>query len=517
MVQAAGGVLPGYRLLFVASEAAPYVKTGGLGDVVGALPRALAALGHEATVVLPFYRRLIATAPLPHPPVMIEAPLGTRRIPGRVFELPPPAPRVRVLLIDQSVLFGRVGLYQDESGRDYADNCERYVYLCRAAFEAAEAFNLSVDCIHAHDWQTGLVPLYLREKYALTPRFRSTAAVFTIHNLAYQGVFEPDKWQFLDLDQKLLQPDGIEQYQRICLLKAGIVGSDLFTTVSRTYAREIQTSEFGCGLDEVIVGNADRLVGIANGIDYQVWNPATDRQLYQRYTPKTWREGKAACKQRLMETFGLVPQPETPLVGFVSRLVDQKGCDLLEHSINAILDLGVQMVLLGTGEKRYETFFAELAQRRGDVFAVRVAFDEPLSHEIYAGCDMFLMPSRFEPCGLSQLYSLRYGAVPIVRAVGGLADTVVDATPATLANGTATGAVFEHYAPVALISAMRRALMLYRNPRLWEQVVERGMLQDWSWHSSAQEYVRAYRRAIERARQRQADASTTGETGNAPA
>jgi starch synthase len=513
-----GGGLPGYRLLFVASEAAPYVKSGGLGDVVGALPRALAALGHEATVVLPFYRRLIATPPLPHPPALIEAPLGERRLPGRVFELPPPAPGVRVLLVDQPVLFGRVGLYQDESGRDYADNCERYVYLCRAAFEAAEALNLAVDCIHAHDWQTGLVPIYLREIYASEPRFRTTASVFTIHNLAYQGVFETQKWPFFHLDRKLLQPEGIEQYLRICLLKAGIVGSDIFTTVSRSYAREIQSSEFGCGLDEVIVTHAERLVGIVNGIDYQVWNPAADPQLCQRYTPKTWRTGKASCKQRLLASFGLPTRADAPLVGFVSRLVDQKGCDLLERTIGAILDLGVQMVLLGTGNKRYEALFAELAQRRGDVFAARLAFDEPLSHEIYAGCDMFLMPSRFEPCGLSQLYALRYGAVPIVRAVGGLADTVVDATPAALADGTATGVVFEHYAPISLTSAVRRAVTLYRNPRLWEQVVERGMAQDWSWQTSAQEYVRVYGRAIERARHRAPIvAPSGGETRDAPA
>lgn len=484
------------HLVFVASEAVPFAKTGGLADVVGALPGTLSQLGHKVTVIMPCYKRCLPFVKLPSYRPAIEVNIGGKRISGMVKEAVSPSPGVRVLLIDQPDYFHRGGLYLDENGVDYHDNCERFVFLCRAAFAALEAMDLDVDVLHAHDWHTGLVPAYLRTLYRHHPRFRKTASIFTIHNIAFQGIFEHRQYALTELPQWLYHFEGLEYFGRFSCLKAGIVYSDLVTTVSRNYAEEIQGPEFGVGMDPVLRHRGDRLAGIVNGIDYEQWNPATDSTLTARFDTSNWREGKRQCKDALRAELGLAQKGDAPLLGVVGRLTDQKGLDLMVQILGELLHSDVQLVVLGTGDARYEGYLERMSKMAGAKLATRIQFDEGLARRIYAASDMFLMPSRFEPCGLSQLYSLRYGTVPIVRAVGGLVDTVVDTNPATIMNETATGFHFHHYTPAAFLSAIRRALKLYADDQAWGAIVERGMTQDWSWLKSAHQYVDLYQRAM---------------------
>jgi starch synthase len=488
------------RILFCTSEAVPFAKTGGLADVAGALPAALAESGCDIRIVLPGYRaidrgkfkfRTIGAA---------DVPLGADRVTVEFLEsrLPAPAGRrersVPVYLVAHEPSFGRAGLY-GEGGKDYDDNLERFTVFGRGALALPGHLRWAADVAHCQDWQTGLIPVWLREE----PRpaaLERTATLFTIHNLAYQGLFPAERLPVTGLDPRVLTMHGLEFYGKINLLKGGLVYADRLSTVSEQYAREIQTPEFGCGLDGVLRERAADLVGILNGVDYSAWDPSVDRHIAARYSPGDL-SGKAVCKRDLQRSQGLAEAADTPLVGMISRLADQKGFDLVAAVLDRLVAAAAQFVLLGTGEPAYHELFRAFHERYAGRVAVTLGFDDALAHRIEAGADMFLMPSRYEPSGLNQLYSLRYGTVPVVRRTGGLADTIVDATPDALARGTANGFVFEPSEPAALWDALARALRTFRDRRVWAQLQETGMRQDFSWRRAAGRYLDAYRRAID--------------------
>lgn len=476
----------------VASEALPYSKTGGLADVLGALPAALVRLGWRVTVVTPRYRGVEAGTRLDRLPISI----GAHRFDVGFFE-DARADGVQVLLLDLPELFDRAALYH-VGHEDYPDNARRFALLAKAALAWVAHRGARIDIVHAHDWQAGLASVYLRTMYASHPVLGGTASVFTIHNLAYQGLFEPDWLPRLDLPWDLFSIDRLEYWGRISFLKGGINDSTMITTVSRTYAKEIQTREFGCGFEGILQRRANDLVGIVNGIDVDVWNPTRDPHLPAPFDASEL-SGKRAAKAALLARFAL-PADEAsigrPLIGMISRMVDQKGLDLIAANAARLPDLDALFVVLGTGEHRYQEMWRELARQHPDRIGVHIGFDEGLAHLIEGGADLFLMPSQFEPCGLNQMYSLRYGTVPIVRAVGGLADTVVNWAPH---RRQATGIVFEDYTPEALLDALTRALSLYRRTDVWRAMQMVGMQRDHSWDHSAREYVKVYDRAITKA------------------
>jgi starch synthase len=484
------------RILFVASEVDPFAKTGGLADVAGALPKALAAQGHDVRVFMPKYRGVERAAGELRPVLpRVEVPLGDRTVAGAVVE-GRLGKSVPVYFLGQDAYYDRPSLYTTAEG-DYPDNCERFTFFCRAALAALAPLDWVPQVIHAHDWQTGLIPVYLETLYRDTAAYRDIATVFTIHNLAYQGLFWHYDLPMTGLGWDLFTPAGIEFYGKLNFLKGGLVFSDFLTTVSPTYAREIQTPEYGEGLDGVLRERAGDLVGILNGIDYEVWNPATDAEIPKRFGPEDL-EGKTACKAALREEMGLTdPGRPAPLVGVVSRLADQKGLDLVAAAVPAIVRAGGQFVLLGAGDERYETEFTRVARAHPRAVAVKIGFNAGLARRIYAGADCFLMPSRYEPCGLGQLIALRYGTIPIVRRTGGLADTIREWDPAA---GTGTGFCFDAPTPEACQDAVRRALGVYARPSAWPRLVRNAMAEDFSWEASASSYVSCYKKAVKRAR-----------------
>ncbi len=472
----------------IASEAQPFSKTGGLADVLGALPAAVARLGWDVTLVTPRYRGVTGGTVVERFPVTV----GGYTRDAEFFEAPL-GDGARAILVECPDLYHRDALYGAGSV-DYSDNARRFAFLARAALEFA-ARRGAPSVVHAHDWQAGLAPVYLRTLYAGHPVLGGTPSVLTIHNLAYQGLFEADWLPRLDLPWKLFTLDELEYWGRISFLKGGIQHSALITTVSPTYAAEIQTPEFGFGFDGILRRRAGDLVGILNGIDAAQWDPEHDPFLPQSYDA-TDLAGKADAKRALLLRYQL-PADEAamarPLVGMISRMVDQKGFDLVAQVTDRLAALDAAFVVLGTGEPRYEQMWRNLAARHPERIGARIGFDEALAHLIEGGADMFFMPSRFEPCGLNQMYSLRYGTVPIVRSVGGLADTVRDYAPRV--RGT-TGFAFRDYTGEAMLGALARALAVFRDSRRWRSLQAAGMRQDYSWDRSAREYVKIYDRAI---------------------
>jgi len=477
------------RILMVSPEAVPFAKTGGLGDVAGALPLALARLGHDVTLVLPRYRGIDGGTVVERLPLTV----GGRRF-DVTFVEHALADRARAILVQCPELYDRPGYY-GVGNNDYPDNALRFALLARAALEFGARGDVGPDVVHAHDWQAGLIPAYLRSSFSGRPGLGGAATVFTIHNLAYQGVFPPSTMPALDLGWELYGIEGLEFWGRVSFLKAGINFSDIVTTVSPRYAREIQTAEFGFGFEGILSRRSDRVIGILNGIDVDVWDPGRDPYLPQPYGPDTI-DGKRASKRALLETMGLPVTAETlarPIVGMVSRLVDQKGFDLLAAIGEGLLGMDATFVLLGSGESRYQDGWLSLHERAPDRVGVHFGFDERIAHLIEAGADIFLMPSRFEPCGLNQMYSLRYGTVPVVRAVGGLDDTVDHWNSRT---NTGTGFKFWDHSPGALRASLKQAMDLYHSPEKWRAVQRAGMARDFSWEVSAAEYAKAYERAI---------------------
>jgi starch synthase len=488
-------------VVVAASEVAPFAKTGGLADVGGALPKFVAELGHDVAVILPLHRQAReAGEEIQDTGRTVAVPIMDRSVRGRIFESRLPGSDVPAYLIGNDDYFDRDSLYVDPAtNEDYKDNCERYVFFSRAVLEAAEALDRRPDVIHCNDWQTGLIPVYLRTLYARGRAVSGAASLFTVHNLAYQGVFWHWDMKLTGLDWGLFNWKQLEYYGNLNCLKAGLVFADVLNTVSKRYAEEIQTEEFGCGLDGVLRERSGDLYGVVNGVDYGVWNPETDPLIPAHYSAEDL-SGKGTCKRALLESVGLPERGEAPLVGIISRLSPQKGFDILELALEDILALGIQMVVLGTGEPKYHEMFEAAAGTHPKALAACLTFSNEMAHRIEAGSDLFLMPSRYEPCGLNQLYSLRYGTVPVVRAAGGLADTVIDCTEETLADGTATGFVFEHYDPAALLEAVERAMETLGRRDDWARLVRTGMAQDWSWARGAREYERLYELARQSAR-----------------
>jgi len=390
--------------------------------------------------------------------------------------------------------FARAGLYQAPTGDDYPDNAERFALFCRAVVESCRALPFRPDVLHAHDWQTALLPVYLKTTLRDDPVLQETASVFTIHNLGYQGLFDPEILPRLGLPWELFTPAGLEFYGKVNLLKGGLIYADLLTTVSRRYSQEIQEPEHGFGLDGVLRARRDDLYGILNGIDPEEWNPETDAFIAARYSAAD-PSGKARCKQDLQERFALPVRPEVPLLGVISRLAPQKGLDLLRDILDELMRLDLQLVLLGSGEKALEAAFREAAAQHPSRLGVKIGFDIPLSHQIEAGADLFLMPSRYEPCGLNQMYSLAYGTIPVVRATGGLDDTIVQFDPET---GEGNGFKFADPTPAAFLQAIRSALALFQQKPHWARLVGNAMSADFTWDRSAREYVRVYRLATTR-------------------
>jgi starch synthase len=407
------------------------------------------------------------------------------------------ASEVALYAIRRDEYFGRAGLYQ-EAGRDYPDNLDRFAFFCRAALELADAWEREEqwvpDVLHVHDWQAGLIPVYLKTHYTSRPFAARARTVMTLHNVGYQGIFPAAQYPALGLERNQFTPGGLEFYGSINLLKGGILAADFLTTVSPTYCHEIQTPEYGFGLDGVFRERKDRLVGIVNGLDTEVWNPATDRWLPANYSIQDWT-GKTLCKASLQRECGL-PVEDVPLLAVVSRLVAQKGIDLVIDAVPAIVAGNAQLVVLGTGEAQLEEDLSELQKRHGKQVKVHIGFDEGLAHRIQAGADMFLVPSRYEPCGLTQLCSLRYGAVPIVRKTGGLADTVIDSSGQNSSPGRGTGFMFDAPTSRALTDSINLALSKYAEESAWIKLMQRGMRTDVGWQKSAKEFVDLYRAVI---------------------
>jgi starch synthase len=482
------------NVLFLASEVSPFAKTGGLADVAGALPDALKELGVDVRIAMPLYRMVRRHATdLRRTPNRLRVPLGPATLDADVWEARTQND-VPVFLIDREDLYDRPNLYGSADG-DYYDNCERFVFFSHAALLLVASLGFRPALIHCHDWQTGLVPALLRGPYG--PAFLSgpPRSIFTLHNLGYQGIFPREKVSLtgLDPDRFFGTEGGLEFWGGISLLKSGIVFADAVTTVSPTYAAEIQTPEFGMGMHGVLQQRKDRLTGILNGIDYRVWNPASDPHLDCNYD-LDHREGKAHCKVRLLQELGLNPAlGNRPVLGMVSRLDRQKSPDLLLEILEPLLDLQVGLVVLGAGDRKIEAALRQAAERFSGSVVFRPGFDESLAHRILAGADIFLIPSRYEPCGLTQMYALKYGTVPVVRGTGGLEDTVIDFDPRT---GEGNGFKFGGPAAASFLQAVRRAVVVFANHDLWLKIVRNGMQADFSWERSAREYLRLYRSLV---------------------
>ncbi len=478
------------RVLVASSEIVPFAKTGGLADVTGALPKALRRIGVEADCILPLYRQVDRNRfPMSPVPPVLRVPLGHRDEAGTVEETDAGG-GVRAYLVRNDRYFDREFLYGTKDG-DYVDNCERFTFFCRAVMEWIARTGRRYDILHCNDWQTALLPAYVRTLYAEEAAFRETGTVFTVHNLGYQGLFWNHDLPMTGLGWDLFTPQGVEYYGKLNLMKAGLVFADVLSTVSATYSREIQTAEYGHGLEGVLYERRGDLYGILNGVDYDDWDPATDRLIAANYS-RDDLSGKKACRDALLSEFGLSGPESAPVLGIVGRLTPQKGLDLVEQIGDRLASRNLRAVILGTGERRCEEAMEALARLYPDRIAVRLAFDNRLAHRIEAGADMFLMPSRYEPCGLNQIYSLRYGTVPVVRDTGGLADTVVDADQ-DAASGT--GFKFSSYDAGELLDALDRALNAFADAKRWGAIVRRGMEKDFSWDASAREYAALYEKA----------------------
>jgi len=484
------------KIAIVAPEATPYAKTGGLADVAGSLPKALFRLGHEPLLIMPLYRQVRESGATPVEIGRLQVPLGRKLVEVTVSQDDLPGSAGRVWFIGEQSYYDRSSLYGD-NGCAYPDNCERFALFSRAAIEAVRSLGFHAEIFHLHDWQTALVAPYLKLLYADHPILNRAGSLLTIHNLAYQGLFSHWDMETIGIGWEHFNWREFEFWKKLNLLKGGIVYADIINTVSPTYAREIETAEFGAGLEGVFSERHAVIHGVVNGIDEAVWNPAADPYLTAPYGPEDL-SGKPACKRSLQRQCKL-PQRAVPLVGIVSRFAEQKGLDIAVKALGRMFrEESLQCVVLGDGDENLEEDVAALAAQFPERLKPFFRYDEQLAHRIIAGADIVLVPSRFEPCGLTQLYALKYGSPPVVRRTGGLNDTVVDCSPEALETGTATGFQFDAATPDALCACLRRALTLYRDKKSWRKLVTIGMAQDWSWEHSAHSYLRLYHEAIAR-------------------
>lgn len=483
-------------ILYLAPEVWPYKRVGGLAEVARELPLALGALGHTVAVITPKPRLdPQKEAGLQRVDVTLEVPVSWKRHQAQVFSQPS-GPGVTNYLIGHEHLFDREGLYGNAFG-DYEDNAERFIFYSRACLELAKVMGWHVDILHANDWTTGLVPAYLHSLYAQEPLFAKTGSLMTIHNLGKQGLFWHYDMPLTGLGWEYFTPEAIEFYGQINFLKAGLVFADMISTVSPHYAEEILTPEMGFGLEGVLRKRRDRLTAVINGLDYEAWNPATDRLLAANYSVDN-PDPKAVCRQKLARHFNLEAGSHRPLIAVVGRLVDRKGLDLISAAMEQLFTLGLDVVVMGFGEDHYHARLKELERQHPGRLGVHVGYEMELAHRIMAGADMLLMPSRYEPCGLHQMQAMRYGTVPVVRATGGLDDTVVN----HYAGRPGTGFKFEPYEVPAMLEAVQKALAAFNNPQEWRGIMQRCMAQDFSWQAAAPLYVEIYQKALEYAAQR---------------
>ncbi len=481
------------KILYASSEVDPFAKTGGLADVAGTLPVELASMGHDVRVVMPYYRCVQNSAgPLEKLPSRITLPIAEREVTADIFQGELPG-KTMVYFIGHDGYYDRDELYGTKDG-DYQDNAERFLFFSKAILDLPKKTGFVPDIFHCNDWQTGLTPLLLAvgEKSL----FAESRSVFTVHNLSYQGIFWHLDLPMTNLGWEVFTPGILEFYGKINLLKAGIVGADAITTVSKRYALEIQTSEYGCGLEGVLQARGADLSGILNGADYDTWSPQNDRWIAKRYSPSDL-SGKKACRTDLLTEFKLNIPDAMPVLGVLSRLVDQKGMDLVGEALDAVLRKGTALVVLGSGEEKYHACLREVRERYPDRVGLCFGFNNALAHKIEAGADLFLMPSRFEPCGLNQMYSMKYGTIPLVRATGGLDDTVKNFDAV---SGTGNGFKFQPYTAEALLEKIAEALGVFSNKAQWASLMHNAMQCDYSWRASAREYEKLYTDTLKKKR-----------------
>jgi starch synthase len=483
------------KILIASSEAVPYVKTGGLAYVAGALCKEYRRMNKEAHIIMPLYKKIKESKLLlKDARVKIKVPVGDRFIEGRIFN-----DQSSTYFIECEEFFGREELYGTPDG-DYADNASRFIFFSRGILEACKALKFQPDVIHCNDWQTGLVPLYLRTKYGADKFFRNTATLFTIHNLGYQGLFPSSEMPRTGLGWELFKPEGIEFYGKVNFLKAGIISADILNTVSNTYSKEILSREFGFGLEGLLRSRVRDLHGVINGIDNEDWDPSRDEFLPAKYSYDNI-SGRAFCKRELLRSLfkplDNLDAGRIPLICMVGRLSAQKGLDLVIESVDELVSFGVKLVILGNGDKSFHEKFSEIAKKYKGKVSVNIGFEESLAHRIYAGSDFSLMPSRYEPCGLGQLIALRYGCIPIARRTGGPADTIRDYKPLT---SKGTGFLFSDYTPSAMQDAVKRALCVYTDKDKLQKMIVAGMKMDFSWKKSAERYMKLYSIAIKKSR-----------------
>lgn len=481
------------KIIFVSSEMSPYASTGGLADVGGALPVALKGQGMDVVRVMPMYRRVLESSErLSDTGMRINVPVGLRTLQAEIWQADESGPTTYFVRKDE--FFDRRELYSLPE-RDYDDNFERFVFFQKAVIGLLDALNINADIVHANDWQTALIPYFLEFGIQGMGRQRREKVVYSIHNLAYQGIFNDSEFPYSNLPYSCFSLDDLEFYGNINCMKGAIIRSDCLTTVSKRYAAEIMTPEFGCGLEGVLMGAQSKLVGILNGVDYSVWDPRNDTLIPAQYSADSLA-GKTTCKKALLEEMGFKVKAadlKRPVIGMVSRLVDQKGMDVLEVAMESIMAEDVYFVVLGSGQEKYQELCLSWAERWPNRFAAHIGYNNGLAHRIEAGADLFMMPSRFEPCGLNQLYSLRYGTIPIVHATGGLDDTI---TNVDAANQRGNGFKFINYTDAALLSSLQEAMKMYRKPEEWRKLQQRAMAEEYSWDRAAKEYINCYEKLL---------------------
>jgi starch synthase len=476
------------RIVIATSEAVPYAKTGGLADVAGSLNKEYRGMNKEAYIILPLYKKIKeGDIPLRNTGLKIKVPVGEREIGGEVF-----SDQVSAYFISCDEFFDREDLYGSPRG-DYLDNASRFIFFSRGVLETSKMLKFRPDVIHCNDWQTALLPFYLQTIYKEDRFFKDTATLLTIHNLGYQGLFPASEMPLTSLGWKFFNPEGIEFYGKINFLKAGLISADVLTTVSNTYAKEILQEDFGFGLEGVLKNRERDLYGVINGIDYDEWDPSRDKLIPETFHIENL-QGKAVCKRMLVKEASL-DKVDRPLIGMVGRLSAQKGLDLVLQSLEEILSLGVNLVILGKGDESYHRGFSEAAQRYRGRISVTIGFEESLAHKIYAGSDFFLIPSKYEPCGLGQLISMKYGTLPIGRRTGGLADTIQDYNPLAVRG---TGFLFSDYTSSAMQDAIKRALCVYTDMDKFQKMIVSAMKMDFSWKRSAERYIELYGHTIKK-------------------
>ena len=483
------------KIAEVSPEIIPYAKTGGLADVVGTLPLYLEKAGHEVSMFIPLYKSVKESGiDIKLLDITFDIPIGDTEHTVTLWKSTHHGSKnIAIYFIQRDEYYDRDALYGTESG-DYQDNSERFIFFSRAVIEAVKRLGLPIDIIHCHDWQTALIPVYLKTLFTHDEKLSSIKTVLTIHNLAYQGIFRHEEMKLTGLDMSLFNWQNLEHWGNVNFLKGGIVFSDIVTTVSKKYAEEIRTVEFGCGLEDVIKEYENKLYGIINGVDYTEWSPENDNLIPHQYSVEDI-SGKALCKKHLQKKLNL-PQTEAPLLGMISRLVEQKGVDLLIVIMEELMKRDLQLIILGIGDEKYHQMLKETVHKYSSKLSINIMFDNKLAHEIEAGADIFLMPSKYEPCGLNQMYSLRYGTIPVVRETGGLADTIIDANDENLKNGTATGFTMNGYFAAELLFTTDRALEMYKSKLEWRSLIRNAMKQDWSWEKSANQYVELFKSVL---------------------